>query len=249
MSEARKLTGKVPAEAIVRFDLPELAPGIIEGFQKLSDLAGTISDAMDELGIVGAVPSSVLKPTLPSARLVGPALTIRNIPQTTQAYKGAKERVSKMAEIEGHNLAKPGDVLVIEGVEGISSMGGLSASIAKRQGEAGAVVDGSVRDVEHSQGIGFPIWSRGVSPITGKWRLETVAINGPVKIAGIQVHPGDLVVADSTGVCFVPRAQAAAVLARAQQIDAGEARRYQDIDAGVPVPELAKKTYVYKFDS
>ena len=94
-----------------------------------------------------------------------------------------------------------------------------------------------------------PVWSRGVSPITGKWRLETIQVNGPVKIAGIQVHPGDLVVADNTGVCFVPREQAAAVLERARQIDAGEAKRYKDIDAGVAVPELAQKTYVYKFES
>lgn len=249
MSQEKQLTGKIPRESILMLELPEVPPEVIEGYKNLSDLAGTISDAMDELGIVGAVPASVLKPTIPTARLVGPALTLRNIPQTVQAYKGAKDRKSKMAEIEGHNLAKPGDVLVIEGVEGISSMGGISASIAKRQGEAGAIVDGSIRDVDHSQSIGFPLWSRGVSPITGKWRLESVQLNGPVKIAGIQVHPGDLVVADSTGVCFVPREQAAAVLERARQIDAGEAKRYKDIDAGVPVPELAKKTYVYKFES
>ena len=58
-----------------------------------------------------------------------------------------------------------------------------------------------------------------------------------------------MVVADETGVCFVPREKAAAVVARAQEIVAGEAKRYQDIEAGVSVPELAQKTHVYKFES
>ena len=158
------------------------------------------------------------------------------------------DRVSKMAEIEAHNLSEPGDVLVIEGVVGISNMGGLSATIAKRQGQAGAVVDGGIRDVEQSRSIGFPLWTRGVSSITGKWRLETIAINGVVRICGVQVRPGDLVVADEGAVCFVPRESVDAVLQRAREIAEGETRRYADINAGVPVPELAKRTNVYKFN-
>lgn len=246
-NENKELTGKVPVEAIAMLELPVILADIIDGFRKLSDLCGTVSDAMDEIGIVGVVPSSVLNPTIPDTRMVGRALTLRNIPQKTPAYKGAVEKISMMAEIEGHNLAQEGDVLVIEGVDGISNMGGISASIGKRQREAGAVVYGSVRDVEHSRSIGYPIWCRSVSPITGKWRLQTIQINGTVNIAGIQVHPGDLVVADGTGVCFVPREHVNSVLKRAQEIDAGEALRYKDIEAGVSVPELARKTHVYKF--
>ena len=60
------LTARYPKEAILMMDLPALEPEIIEGFKNLSDLAGTISDAMDELGIVGAVPASVLRPTIPT---------------------------------------------------------------------------------------------------------------------------------------------------------------------------------------
>lgn len=248
MSEKR-LTGKVPREAIAILDIPRYSAVVIEGFRALGDLSGTVSDAMDEMGLQGVVPASVLKPTLPGSRLIGPALTLRNIEQRIQAYKGATERVSRLAEIEAHNLAQPGDVLVIEGVDGISNMGGISATIAKRQGEIGAIVDGGVRDVEQSRAIGFPVWSRSVSPITGKWRIQTVAINAPIRIAGFQVCPGDLVIADDTGICFVPRESVEAVLERARQIVAGEALRYGDIEAGMPVPDLAQRTHVYKFKS
>lgn len=246
MSE-KKPIGKIPAEAILMLDVPRYQRDVIEGFQSLADLTGTVSDAMDELGLEGVIPASVLQPTVPRSRIVGPALTLRNVEQRDNAYKGAQERVSKMAEIEAHNLAEPGDVLVIEGVVGISNMGGLSATIAKRQGEVGAVVDGGVRDIEQQREIGFPVWTRGVSSVTGKWRLQTVAVNGTVRVCGKQVRPGDLVVADEGAVCFIPREHVAAVLKRAQEIAEGEARRYADINAGVPVPELAMRTHVYKF--
>ena len=245
----RELTGKVAREAIVSLDIERYSSDIIDGFKGLEDLTGTVSDAMDELGLAGVVPSSVLKPTIGEARIVGPALTLRNIEQRDQPYKGARDRVSKMAEIEAHNLAMSGDILVIEGVDGISNMGGISAAIAKRQGEVGAIIDGGIRDVAHSRSIDFPVWSRSISSITGKWRLQTVAINGPVRINGCQVNAGDLVVADEGAVCFVPREHVEAVLKRAQEIGEGEARRYDDIQAGVSVPDLAKRTHVYKFKS
>ena len=103
-------------------------------------------------------------------------------------------------------------MLVIEGVMGCSNMGGQSATIARRQGFAGAIVDGTVRDPEQYRGMGWPVWCRGFTPITGKYRMQTVEVNGTVQVCGVQVRPGDLVCADEAGVAFVPRDQAAAVL-------------------------------------
>jgi 4-hydroxy-4-methyl-2-oxoglutarate aldolase len=142
---------------------------------------------------------------------------------------------SGLGEVEAHNLAEPGDVLVIQGVAGISSMGGVSASVGKRQGEAGAIVDGAVRDIDHSRRIGYPIWCSGVSPMTGKWRIQTVAINRPVSIAGVGVRPGDLVIADEVGVCFVPCERAAEVLAVAQRLARREEERLAKLASGMPL--------------
>lgn len=102
------------------------------------------------------------------------------------------------------------------------------------------MVDGAVRDVAHSRGIAYPVWCKGASPITGKWRIETVAINVPVAICGVAVKPGDLVVADEVGVCFVPHERAAEVLAVVQRILRYEENRLEQIADGVPVPDLAK---------
>ena len=95
-----------------------------------------------------------------------------------------------------------------------------------------------MRDVDHSRGSGYAIWSRSVSPITGKWRVKTVAVNKPVTICGVTVNPGDLVLADETGVCFIPRVRAADVLARVREIAENEKDRTAKIASGVPVGEL-----------
>jgi regulator of RNase E activity RraA len=240
MSMEKPLTGKIPRERIGTLELPRLPAELLAAFRSLEDLSGLVSDALDELGIAGAIPSSVLKPTDAKARLCGPALTVLNRPLGVPVAKAVQANVSRLGEVEAHNLAAAGDVLVIQGVEGISSMGAISASIGKRQGEAGAVVDGAVRDISHSRGIGYPVWCKGASPITGKWRIETVAINVPVAISGIPVKPGDLVVADEVGVCFVPHERAAEVLAVVQRMLRYEEERMRQIAAGVPVPDLAK---------
>jgi 4-hydroxy-4-methyl-2-oxoglutarate aldolase len=233
--------GKLPNDAFGLIELPALPADLLAGYRALPDLTGIASDAMDELGIAGAVPAALLNPRDPSARLVGRALTVRNVASSMPVPDKVKAGVSGLGEIEAHNLAEPGDVIVLQGVDLCSNLGGISATIGHRQGELGAIVDGGVRDVDHSRGIGYAIWSRSVSPITGKWRVETLAINKPVTICGITVNPGDLVLADETGVCFIPRERAAEVLARAQRNVAAEKLREEKIASGAPVPELFGK--------
>jgi 4-hydroxy-4-methyl-2-oxoglutarate aldolase len=234
----KKLTGKIPRERIRFMETPRPPAGIIEGFSALGDATGIVSDVMDELGITGVIGASVLKPTIPGSSIVGPALTVRNIVQREHEYEAARRHVNKMAEFEAHNLALPGDIVVIDGVAGISNMGGISAQTAKRQGEAGAIVFGGIRDLAHSRRAGYPVWASEITPVTGKWRIETIEINGEIVIAGIRVAPGDIVLADDTGVCFIPVARAAEVLAIARQKSASEEAKCAAIAAGVPVADL-----------
>jgi len=239
----KPLTGRVPAEAIRCMTLQRLAPDVLQRFAALSDLTGNASDAMDNLGLFGAIPASVLAPTLPGKRMVGQAVTVRNVERTESPTRNAASGLGKMGEHEAYNLAEPGDVVVIEGLCGVSNMGGQSATVAHRQGCAGAVIEGSFRDPEASRERGLPIWSRGVTPITGKWRLETVEINGRVRIAGVAVNAGDLVLADEAGVVFVPFAQVLAVLEQAEKIDDGDSRQKADIEAGIELATLAATKY------
>jgi len=239
--DEKKLTGKIARERIYLMETPIPPAGLIEAFKSLGDATGIVSDVMDQLGMTGAVPATLLKPTIAGTCIVGPALTVRNIVQREHVYETARNSVNKMAEFEAHNLACPGDVLVIEGVAGISNMGGISAQIAKRQGETGAIVSGGIRDIAHSRRVHFPLWASEVTPITGKWRLETVAINAEIEIFGVRVAPGDIVIADDTGVCFIPRGRAVEVLELAKKKSAAEEERCRSIDAGIAIADLPKR--------
>lgn len=243
MTLERRTLGKLPDTAFGCLDLPAIDAKIIQAFHELPDLTGMVSDALDQHGVGGAVGALELVPNLPARRIVGPALTVLNKRRTDDVATAVKNRDNRLGDIEAHNLARPGDVLVVQGVAGISSMGGIAAAIASRQGEAALIVDGAVRDVESSRDLGLPIWAKDVTPVTGKWRLETVGINVEVSICGVKVRPGDLVVADATGVCFIPNAAITDVLATAQAIAQDEDRRQKLIAAGTPIATyLAKRT-------
>jgi regulator of RNase E activity RraA len=238
----KRLTGRIAADRIRMQSTPKPPAGSVERFLKLGDCTGIISDVMDELGIpAGVIGASVLKPTMPGQVICGPALTVHNIQQRADALAGARAKVNKMAEFEAHNLAEDGDVLVIQGVPGMSNMGGISATTGKRVGERGAIVMGGIRDVPHSRAVGYPVWAHEITPVTGKWRLETVEINGTVMIGDIRVNAGDLVVADDTGVCFIPRDSIMAVLEKCEEKQKGENDRVDAIERGVPVPVFYSK--------
>ncbi|MGH6768071.1 MAG: RraA family protein [Xanthobacteraceae bacterium] len=240
----KKLTGRIARDKIRMLEVPRPPQGVVERFKELGDCTGIISDTMDELGIPnGVIGASVLRPTLPGTTVVGPALTLRNILQRIDPLQGARQHVNKMAEFECHNLAQPGDVLVIQGVANVSNMGGISAQTGKRAGEAGAIVEGGIRDIAHSRAVGYPLWSSDITPVTGKWRLEAAEVNGVIEIGGVQVAPGDLVVADDTGVAFIPRDVVLEVLEEAEKKAKAEDIRCKAIDGGVPVPDISKSTY------
>jgi len=243
-TKQKKLTGRIAADRIRMMSVPKPPAGAVERFLALGDCTGIVSDVMDELcvpeGVIGA---SILKPTIPGRVMVGPALTVRNIVQRADPLTSARDLVNKMAEFEAHNLAEDGNVLVIQGVANVSNMGGISALTGKRQGERGAIVMGGVRDVPHSRAVDYPIWASDITPATGKWRIETVEINGVIQIGDVRVAPGDLVVADDSGVCFIPRDVILEVLEFAEKKAQAEDVRCKAIEGGIAVPDISRATY------
>ena len=97
MRPPKPLTGRVPPEAVRRTCLPRLAAGILERYARIADLTGTVSDAMDDLGLTGAVPASVLAPSLPAARIVGQVVTVSNVERSDTPAAAAAVRSGRMA--------------------------------------------------------------------------------------------------------------------------------------------------------
>jgi regulator of RNase E activity RraA len=89
----------------------------------------------------------------------------------------------------------------------------------KYRGMVGAVIDGAVRDTPQIRKMQFPVFSRGVSPATTVSHYRFAGANIPVTCAGVQVNANDIITADEDGVVVVPRAKAAEVLKKSQELD------------------------------
>jgi 4-hydroxy-4-methyl-2-oxoglutarate aldolase len=177
----------------------------------------SIADALtrDRVMDIGIRP---LWPGMP--RVAGPAYTVRCAPGDNLMVHAAIYQ------------AAPGDVIVVEaGDVDYAVAGGNVCAVAQRRGVAGFVVDGVIRDVAEARERGFPVLARGVIPIPGA--KDTLgALGGPVRVGGVEVRPGDVVVGDEEGVVVVPVDRAAAVL------EAARARA--DKDAATPLDAWEK---------
>ncbi|MBI5966784.1 MAG: RraA family protein [Deltaproteobacteria bacterium] len=239
----RRLMGLIPAERIVTWQILRPPKSLLQELLTYDGLTPTISDILDSLGIAGAIPGSVLRPVIPEKKIAGPAITLKYAPERLTPGQSFHEKAkAKLADRDAYALTEPGDVVVIDGGGrgDISAMGGLSTLVAKKYGLAGNVVDCGVRDVGEMRTLDYPVWSRGVTPITGKFRFEALEINGPVVCGGVSVSPGDLVVADDSGVVFVPQKFIKIVLDRAIEALKKEARIIEAIEEGSSMEEIKK---------
>jgi 4-hydroxy-4-methyl-2-oxoglutarate aldolase len=237
-------------EIILRVDFPRPSPDVIRRYLAIEDLTSTVSDLLDEFGVLGAIPASVLMPVVPGKRVAGPAVTLRHIPENkTHSQLIHEESPVHWALKEARDIAKAGDVLVYEGNgrADISSAGHLATVFFKKKGLAATIVDCGVRDIDAIRKLEYPMWARGFTPITGKYRFETVEINGPIVCAGVAIRPGDLILADDTGVVVVPFDYIDKVLAEAERAEEKEKELVEAINRGVEGSELTKILPVNKW--
>lgn len=199
--------GVFTPDLVRKADFPRVSGDLLAEVRALSGVATTGSDVLDELGLALAVPADILRPRVARTVIVGQALTVAYVPERRALSNPELRRsASRLAHHSLFEMAQDGDVVVVDarGSEAISVLGGMAAVRAHQAGVAAFVVDGGVRDLDELEASGLSVWSRSLTPRTGKWRLEAKTLNLPVVCGGVQVHPGDVVVADHTGVCFFP---------------------------------------------
>jgi regulator of RNase E activity RraA len=239
----KRLMGLIPVERIIAWQIPRPPKELIQELLGYEGLTPTLADILDSMGVAGAIPGSVLKPVLQGKKIAGPAVTLRYVPERmTPAQSFHDKAKAKLADRDAYAMTEPGDVVVIDGGGrgDISAMGGLSTLMAKKYALAGNIVDAGVRDIQDIRGLDYPVWSRGITPITGKFRFEALEINGPAVCAGGSVHPGDLVVADDTGVVIIPQNLIKDVVRLAVEASKKEERLIHVIEEGSSVEEMKK---------
>lgn len=181
---------------------------------------GNIADAVEEATGARGWMSADMKPIF-DARIVGRAATAVLRP----VLKNDARKYPNLA-LELLDQAPAGSVLIYVMQDGIdiAAMGNLMGTTAKVRGLAGAVIDGAVRDVAELRRIGFPVWSRRITPATSVGRMVGVEKQVPVRCGDILVNPGDYIVGDTDGVVVVPAAAAEKVIELLKQYDDKESK-------------------------
>ncbi len=239
-----RLFGGVPETLITTVDFPRLDPADLDFLREQTDVTCVVADALDALGVGSVVPGTHLPPIAPGQRVCGQAVTLRYEP-----YGGvpATHRRSGSPALAGdrdlYGLGGPGDVAVISAAGQVDTavLGDISLGFAEIAGVGGVLVDGAVRDVETLRKNPVPVWARGTSPMAGRYRWATAELNGPVNLAGARVHPGDLVVADGNGVCVVPLAQAAEVVADCRRMVTAEEKMSRALAEATSLSDLVAR--------
>lgn len=205
--------------------------------------ACAVSDALDRLGIDGQVASGLAAQST-TRKVAGKVVTFRLVPAGQAPKSSGPVRHLGTTAIE---RAQPGEVIVVEQRTGIDAgcWGGILSLGAKVKGIAGVVADGPVRDIDEARAYELPVYCRSLTARTARSRVEEASVNEPVCIGGVTVHPGDLVIADGSGVVFIPADRAEAVIAAAEHIAGREAAMAKDLLAGRAVTEVMGKDYEF----
>ncbi len=198
---------------------------LVAGFQKAT--VASVADAMDQVAGRRGFMSHDMRP-----RTAGPGVPVKFAGRavTTLIRQATPEQASPTLSakhsIEMIDNAKPGEVgvLAIENGLDVAGLGGLMGTAAKARGMAGVIIDGGVRDVAEVRALGLSVFSRSVVPSSSVGRYATVDRNMAVQCGGVEVRPGDIVVAGEDGVVVVPNEHARAVLNRANEIDQRETK-------------------------
>jgi regulator of RNase E activity RraA len=188
------------------------------------------ADVMYRTGVM----HSSIKPAF-KAKTVGQAITV-------QLSKG--DLVDPLKALE---MGKPGDVIVVDagGDVEVSVCGGLMGGLAKNRGIRGMIVDGAGRDVDELEDIDWPIWTRAIvargTHTMFSGRKEELSINVPIACGGVNVSPGDFIVADTIGVVVVPLAKAEEVVELAREQADREQKTREWVSEGKTVEDLLKE--------
>jgi 4-hydroxy-4-methyl-2-oxoglutarate aldolase len=180
--------------------------------------ASTVHEAYGRIGLM----KPYLRPAWVGGEAAGTAVTVLAQPGDNWMIHVAVEQ------------CRPGDILVVgctaDNTDGM--FGDLLATSLMARGVTGLIIDAGCRDVKSLREMGFPVWSKAISA-KGTVKATLGAVNIPVVCAGVNVNPGDAVIADDDGVVVVGKKDAGEVLAKGEKRHADEEGKRRQLAAGV----------------
>jgi 4-hydroxy-4-methyl-2-oxoglutarate aldolase len=204
-----------------------MKPVVVRNIQRAdSNAVGTlaacgVATSHEALGRSGLM-KPYMRPIWAGAQIAGPAVTVLAQPGDNWMIHVAVEECKK------------GDVLVVgctaDNTDGM--FGELLATALIARGVIGLVLDAGCRDVKTLKEMGFPVWSKAISA-KGTVKATLGSVNIPVVCGGVNVEPGDVVVADDDGVVVIPKKLAVETAQKAQKRKDDEDGKRKQLETGV----------------
>jgi 4-hydroxy-4-methyl-2-oxoglutarate aldolase len=188
-----------------------------------------LSDSLDAAGLRDQVLQFRLAPLVAGSRIFGRAWTVEFEPSTednpSDPYGPATDYISRIG---------PGEIAVIATDESNESAfwGELFSAAALGAGAIGVITDGNLRDTDKIAGLGFPAFSLSRRPIDYRMRMRVVGVGEAVRVGGVSIDSGDLLMADDDGIVVIPQSAETEVLRRARERSAGESTVLAELLAG-----------------
>lgn len=188
---------------------------IVSGLREAG--VATVHEAAGRTGLM----DPGIRPIQDGTRIGGPAVTVLAPPGDNMMIHAAVE------------VIQPGDVLVVATTSPSTDgmFGELLATSLLQRGCAGLVIEAGVRDVSDLRQMGFGVWSAAVHA-QGTVKETPGSVNIPVVCGGVELQPGDVVIADDDGVMIVPRVDAPEVLEAVTARLAKESETRERLEAG-----------------
>jgi 3-hexulose-6-phosphate synthase/6-phospho-3-hexuloisomerase len=193
--------------------------GIRKALMEVS--APNVADALHKKGaMIG------LRPVRSGMKCVGPAFTCRTIDGDWAKTVEAIEKAS------------PGDVIVIDaGSRHISPWGELATWSCKMKGISGVILDGAARDIDDIMKMDVPVFCRYLAPNAGEPK-GFGELQVDIECGGVEVRPGDWIIADDSGIVVIPRDRAVEIANRALDVKERESRIREEIQRGSTLSEV-----------
>lgn len=194
---------------------------------KCYSAAAVFADVQYRTGVM----DSGIKPAF-RAKVCGQAITV-------QLSKG--DLVDPLKALE---MGQAGDIIVVDGGGDLNTSvcGGLMGGLAMNRGIRGMIIDGAGRDTDELEDIGWPIWTRAITPrgthTMFSGRKEELSVNVPIQCGGVVVNPGDFIVADLMGVTVIPLDKAEETIKLAKEQAEREQKTREWVAQGKTVEDL-----------
>ncbi|MYS44358.1 isocitrate/isopropylmalate dehydrogenase family protein [Streptomyces sp. SID5998] len=205
---------------------------VVERLARLD--TASVSDALDSLGVGGVLAGIAAR--VPGSRAAGRAFTVtyRPVDSDGKGFRNAANYLDDVPE---------GSFVIVDnaGSTSCTNWGSLLTRLAQRRGIRGTALHGSARDVAEIRALGYPLFSTGVTMVSGKNRVELAATGRDVIVGAVTVVPGDIIVADDNGALVVPAEHAAEVADRAERVEQTESAIAEAVDAGLRIDEARRR--------